>query len=312
MVIGLLVNHWRGQLPVLTSVLGVIILGSMVIIAVSRLFLLTVPDDISLELVAKLELGWLAGCLVALGWAVIETWRSAGRATRSVMWVTRVAISIAVILGAPRAARSAEYALDLVQLASERDPMGPPAQVSVKGRQVRVVGTLSQGTAERFRAMLRASPGIETVVLESPGGRLIEARLMADAIKKRRLSTLAVRHCESACTMVLLAGIKRYALLDARVGFHQATMRGNSAVEDQIASITMKDSFLLAGVSIDFVERAFSTSSQKMWYPSQAFILSSQFLTDLPLNWKLRGIVSELAKRLPICLDKFTLMRDVR
>jgi hypothetical protein len=311
MAIGLLLKHWKGHNPVITSVFGICVLGLLLFFAIGRVILLVFPSDMPLEIIAKIELIRLVSWVVVLGWAVVGTWRSAGHATRGVKWATRAAIFCTLILGAPPAARTGEYALELLRLASQNDPMGPPAQVTVNDRQIKVLGTLSQGTADKFLSVLQAMPDVESVILNSRGGRLREALVMAAAIKDRRLDTIAMGQCESACTMLVLAGVRRYAFWDAKIGFHQATVAGNSAVEDRLASSDIKETFLIAGISASFVEKAFSTSSRKMWYPSQELMFQSGFLTRAPLNWQMKMIASETSTILPIRLDSLTTLRKV-
>jgi hypothetical protein len=92
-----------------------------------------------------------------------------------------------------------------------------------------VSGQILPGTFNRFRqSLVRHKPDL--VVLEGPGGLLLEAVLMGTEIRRRGISTVvrANRSCSSACAVAYLAGESRYAGPRAAIGLHAATdRRGN-------------------------------------------------------------------------------------
>ena len=149
-------------------------------------------------------------------WSSVGIWRSAywhrrrggtpgwGLAAR-----TLVVVSAAAILF--RSGDIALRAMELGTLAAGRDSIGAIAEMKVSedGSELALRGNLAAGAAERFEALLEASPAVREVVLTSPGGRMLEAERMAALIRKRGLDTRVEDYCMSACTDLLLAGRER-------------------------------------------------------------------------------------------------------
>ena len=48
--------------------------------------------------------------------------------------------------------------------------------------------------------------------------------LPLDVVIEQQLDTHVIDFCESACTLILLAGINRTAERDAKIGFHQTSI----------------------------------------------------------------------------------------
>lgn len=87
-----------------------------------------------------------------------------------------------------------------------------------------VSGVIGPGAHRKFQAALsRANPAL--VVLDSPGGILGEAIMIAEEVRRRGLSTLvnAHRSCASACAIVFLSGRTKYMGTGAAVGLHSAS-----------------------------------------------------------------------------------------
>jgi hypothetical protein len=63
-------------------------------------------------------------------------------------------------------------------------------------------GMLREGAAAKIINILEAAPGVTSVVLNSNGGRLFEAKQLAHAVQSRNLNTYVEHSCESACTYV--------------------------------------------------------------------------------------------------------------
>ena len=93
-----------------------------------------------------------------------------------------------------------------------------------------VSGVIGPGAHIQFRAALsRGSP--ELVVLDGPGGVLGEALLIAEEVRRRRLSTLVAsnRRCASACAIVFLSGNTKFLGAGAAVGLHSASFADGRA-----------------------------------------------------------------------------------
>lgn len=85
----------------------------------------------------------------------------------------------------------------------------PSITVTDNGRAIHLDGKLVSGTAHDTRSQLNAVPGATTLVLTSPGGRLFETESLAALDRERGLNTHVEGTCQSACTLILLAGNDR-------------------------------------------------------------------------------------------------------
>jgi hypothetical protein len=85
-------------------------------------------------------------------------------------------------------------------------------------------GSIDQGAAERFETeLVERGEYIRTISLDSPGGSLDDAMVMARLIRDKGLST-EVRNgalCASSCPLILAGGSDRKVAEKAAVGVHQ-------------------------------------------------------------------------------------------
>ncbi len=116
----------------------------------------------------------------------------------------------------------------------------PAIEISQKGSVAAVSGPIRNGDEFILRDFLARPEArqIRVVSLNSPGGRILPAREMARMIRKAGLTTMvdaARGACESACTGLFVAGVRRHYLnagaipdgegrRGAGLGFHE----GNS------------------------------------------------------------------------------------
>ena len=139
---------------------------------------------------------------------------------------------------------------------------GPPDACSAaKCRQlVAASGMITAETPRQFLAFMRDNPAQgATVVLESDGGSVLGALELGRAIRRLGLSTTVGRvverrpkagakygevnsrvDCQSMCTFVLLAGVRRTVPLDAQVLVHQIWL-GDRREDAVAASYSAED-----------------------------------------------------------------------
>ncbi|MCI0499788.1 MAG: right-handed parallel beta-helix repeat-containing protein [Planctomycetales bacterium] len=117
--------------------------------------------------------------------------------------------------------------------------------------------------------MIRIQPAVKTVIIDSMGGRVYEARKMASVILERKLDTCTVRGCYSAATLPFAAGKSRYLCNEARLGFHQYHQSENFDPYCDIQQEYSKDwgFYQLQGVSKAFQEKMFSADPNDFWIP---------------------------------------------
>jgi hypothetical protein len=149
-----------------------------------------------------------------------------------------------------------------------------------------VKGPMNFGSADAFQAVLDKNPKFTLVQIESPGGFVLEGMRMAQVTSSRKLDTVSMERCASACTFVLAAGSDRYLGPDAKVGFHRSGTRygpvgsGWNETDHQIAKY-----YRDRGVNEAFVNKALEPSIRQIWFAPHADMYTAGYAT---LMWSER------------------------
>ncbi|MCL1629459.1 hypothetical protein M3N55_12030 [Roseibaca sp. V10] len=152
---------------------------------------------------------------------------------------------------------------------------------------------IEYGDARDLRQILRDNPEITTLELDSDGGVRLAALEMTVAVTDFGLNTVVTERCESACTLVFLAGETRTLTRGARLGFHSGSwapdsmkefyedMRESSgwldefafaswAYEEGLRAFNKSLEFLVSrGVDVQFITRAAYVNFSDIWYPTR-------------------------------------------
>ncbi len=94
----------------------------------------------------------------------------------------------------------------------------------VGGGRLMATGTITPGSSQAFAAEIgRRGDYVKTVVLNSPGGSVVDALAMGRLIRERKFATEveAGKYCASSCPLVFAGGIERRAGDRATIGVHQ-------------------------------------------------------------------------------------------
>ena len=144
---------------------------------------------------------------------------------------------------------------------------------------------------DELDALLKSEKSIKEIELNSAGGDVEAAFYMADLIIDYELNTNVKGTCESACTLMLLAGERRTVERGSWVGFHQSywdapyiqgyfernkdSKGWSNAFE--FASWMYEDTqrevlrnlqyFVERGVDAGFAIKTMKATSDDMWYP---------------------------------------------
>lgn len=86
-------------------------------------------------------------------------------------------------------------------------------------------GEITPETAYVFQAVLQQASVEGLVIAQSPGGDLLAAHQIGRTIKRRRMNTLVLVSCISACVDIFVAGKNREMTDFAELGLHSATNR---------------------------------------------------------------------------------------
>ncbi len=152
-------------------------------------------------------------------------------------------------------------------------------RVGGDGTTLYVEGSYGLGGEELVRRALDHNPGIRTVVLAGPGGRLSVGFDLYEMFRARKLATRVDDECASACTIAFLGGVERSISPGGRLGFHRGSFPGLS---DNDLFETNRDlrRFLLyiAKLAPQFVDRVFATPPDEIWEPTPQELLAGRVI----------------------------------
>ncbi len=94
------------------------------------------------------------------------------------------------------------------------------ADISIKGNTVFIVGAIDRHDYEVFLEKTKSIDQPMTVVLHSQGGLLGDAFRIGRMIRDRGWDTICEFFCNSAASMIWLAGATRLKTPNAQIGFH--------------------------------------------------------------------------------------------
>ncbi len=285
-------RHWRGDLSLGIAywVNGGLLAGAASLLL--DIFLFKIHEgDTSLRSLSIIILTVSLATLLVWIWSAVGVWRSAGRhgarggargwgyAARAVTVVGT--LSMSAVLTTSTLPQMREYAL----LAIGQDPLGEVnITLSANGQTMIVDGVFRAGSAQEIENRLAAAPQVQALMLNSYGGRLLEARHLADTVRNRRLDTYVEGTCASACTVVFLAGRDRAAGNDAQIGFHQPSFVGLDDEAQRAHTERMLDMYRAAGLPEGFVQRIGQTPPQEMWYPDRSDLIAANVITRTSLT----------------------------
>ena len=155
-----------------------------------------------------------------------------------------------------------------------------------------------------FKSLLKSNNEVRVVKLSSSGGDVGAAYEMVDIVIEQQLDTHVIDFCESACTLILLAGVNRTAEKNAKIGFHQTSISSADAKLEynelkgklgfqtpyDYASWLLEDTqdlilndlyyYQSLGLSLGFVIKTMEAYSDEMWYPDHAYMVEEGVLTQ--------------------------------
>lgn len=281
--VGYLRRHWRGELPLLTALVGCVLVW------------LTVQGiELAMRQLPMTEAPLLGAALWLLEVAVLVTgavWWGVG-VLRSAVAHGADGGSGLVTVAALLTGAGAFAWIALFWWTSARH-VAPdvwatltgrlkPATISVEGGGSRVLlsGPLEFGSMRALRAVLDAQPAVRMVRLESLGGRVDEGLALGTLIAGRNIDTLVTTECSSACVTAFAGGRQRLIAPTARLGLHSAGGPGASAAAVDEAN-RRSDRFIAArGVDLRVLDKGSTVAHDDIWFPEPVVLLASNLATD--------------------------------
>ncbi|MBE1283032.1 MAG: hypothetical protein GJ676_06945 [Rhodobacteraceae bacterium] len=155
--------------------------------------------------------------------------------------------------------------------------------VAPGGQALVFKGTITFGLIKKAQGFLEKNPTLTRIELHSEGGHIYEARGMAQLIRKTGLDTEATGPCNSACTLLFIAGQNRRLGPEGSLGFHQYALEYDTDVlnlDPAAEQVRDRAFFAERGVSQDFLERMYDSPSTGLWQPTRAELLAAGVVTE--------------------------------
>ena len=309
-------RHWRGELPLHVSYwfngVGGYIVVTVIVAVISATT--TFKDEFAPTwALLSMLLVWLV-TLAAVSWQIVGAWKSASNYQRQKhpsYWGALAKVTL--VIAALRTLGAFGYTgipqlQETYQIYMGDESVGKHAfRVMRNGRELEFSGGISFGVAREFAQFIAAMGDLQTIHLNSIGGRIGEAQRIATLIKSKGLDTYVAGRCLSACTIIFLGGRNRLIAPGAKLGFHQPSFPGLTADERDRVIAAEEARLKQLGVSSAFARRANTAPPEDMWFPSPSELLAENVATRIvdPSDYAFPGLgVSDLSVEQ---LDEFLL-----
>lgn len=179
------------------------------------------------------------------------------------------------------------------------DLLDEPLSIALgSGGELTLTGTIDPGSAERFATEIAArGEYVQSVVLDSPGGSVVDALAIGSLIHEKGLATkvAAGSLCASSCPIVFASGAERIASAQSAIGVHQvyaAAISVDPASALRVAGTAMSDA---QSVTADIIAHLTKTGvDPAMWVfalqtpPDRLHYFSPEEMTRLKLVTQLQ------------------------
>ena len=260
-----LIRHWRGELPLAQALwlngvaLTAVIIGTANLSLVGRwqsavdsrpeFFMLTACSAIFLIIIPV--------------WQMRGLWRAADHHMNHVGTIlagrgTQIIATILTLLAVLRVIGAGNDVILLSPAALNTGIYHSQIEVQMQGREIEIRGGFGFGLAERVANILAEQPAIRRVHLDSCGGSLTEAILLARLIESHQLNSYTSEICSNTCVMPFIFGRHRVLKRGCRLAFSNAYGLPQSALEG-IQSRNIRGSFI----------HRWKLFGAQAWYPNE-------------------------------------------
>lgn len=186
-------------------------------------------------------------------------------------------------------------------ITSDPDALDAPLSIALEaGGDLKLTGTIDPGAAVRFATEIeQRGEYVKTVVLDSPGGSVMDALEIGALIQEKGLATkvAAGNLCASSCPIIFASGAERIASGDSAIGVHQiyAASLGEAARDAMaVAGVAMSDAqtttaeitrhLTKSGVDPALWLHALDTPPNRLYYFSREEMQRLKLVTQLVEN----------------------------
>jgi ATP-dependent protease ClpP protease subunit len=283
-------KHWKGELPLSVSY-WLNCFGITVLLSAFGRFVFSKSSDLNsafgLGFLCFLMLLYLFAVFLITIWQNVGLWRAANeynKKPKASMWgdVAKLGVVIGTLHSfADFITYHLPQSKELISIVSG-DKGIPPFTITVLpgGKDLFFQGGIRSGSANEFKRILEAVPQATVLQIDSVGGRISEAKKIGDLVKARGMSTFCSGTAQSAASLILMNGRKRYVTPDARVGFHAGSFPGATKEMSEAMDSEIEEIMQRGGVSKAFIKKVLATPNSSMWFPSFEEMLEAGFITD--------------------------------
>lgn len=175
-------------------------------------------------------------------------------------------------------------------------------------------GEIKPGDFKKFRKVIAyytdAGFTIDALLLNSPGGAVVDAAGMAFTIKSSGADTVVGKDqlCASSCFMLFAAGKNRYLIDSSRVGVHQISLGGQSNLKSLGLSVQMSDMYDFFHIPENISYRMLKTPPSQVYWLTPADKVNFDTPTTIFINqlsrWNYKNIEQDLNSASPESLYK--------
>ena len=278
-------RHWRGESGFWTSLL---VFGMLVPFVVYFIGLNWVGKwsvlDTPRSRMFQGAIGFSLIGIVAI-WQLVGVWRASSAAKEPgrswlTRWFARSISAITALIGLAMVTAAPGGMASLHEAATDQDEIGRQGHsVEADEQTLQLSGYMSWGLLDQVNNAFAQNPGINTVVMNSPGGHIQVGTRLYELFRARGVTTVAEGLCGSACTIAFIGGKERILNKGAKLGFHSAAGSGQVLVE--AANQKLISTFREFGAGDAFIERMLATPPEDVWYPDRKQLLATGIVTSV-------------------------------
>ncbi|MBR2537394.1 MAG: hypothetical protein IKE66_15095 [Hyphomicrobium sp.] len=218
-------------------------------------------------------------------WQLVGVWRASSAAKEPgrswlTRWFARSISAVTALIGLAMVTAAPGGMASLHEAATDQDEIGRQGHsVEADEQTLQLSGYMSWGLLDQVNNAFAQNPGINTVVMNSPGGHIQVGTRLYELFRARGVTTVAEGLCGSACTIAFIGGKERILNKGAKLGFHSAAGSGQVLVE--AANQKLISTFREFGAGDAFIERMLATPPEDVWYPDRKQLLATGIVTSV-------------------------------
>jgi hypothetical protein len=285
-----IINHWRGRLNLVKSFwINFVLINLAILYGLDYIHIYFDSWSDQLAAVRCFTTAMTVWWAVFI-WQFVGCWRSA-RNLKNKSDETFVGLAVQVVLvgGLLTAVPTSLGYVELTEISTCTDGLSQYS-LEVYDGEIILKGAFAFGLENDLEKILKENDEIYIINLNSQGGRVRVAEKVSKLISEYGLMTYSGMGCLSACTTAFIAGRYRILNAEAQLGFHAASFSGVTKEEIEELEESTKIYYKSRNISDVFVEKAFKTSSDDMWYPTVEELSDNNVITHIVKDGKLFSV----------------------